>query len=271
MDLVDVESYLRPQDLSDLAAWQADWAWLAGGTWLFSEPQPQIRTLVDLNHLGWSELEITPEGLAIGATCVMARLVKEVFPASWTSMEALRSAVYELASFKVQAVATVAGNLCLALPAGTFAPVMLVLGAQYQLISMDGSSRWVEAHQFQIGDRKTLLQPGEVMRRIWMPEARLKQSVNYQRLCMAASGLAVATVVTAYDPVTAKVRFGISGSLAKPILIEVELLPCESELKDLLDAAVPPGTYLSDITAGATYRYHMTQVLMKRGLQQICK
>ncbi len=31
-------------------------AWLAGGTWLFSEPQPGLRRLLDLNSLDWPAL-----------------------------------------------------------------------------------------------------------------------------------------------------------------------------------------------------------------------
>ena len=82
MDLHGVETYLRPTDLEGVRNWQPGWAWLAGGTWMFSEAQPQIRTLVDMQGLGWSELEVTPEGLTIGATCIMSRLLQVPYPES---------------------------------------------------------------------------------------------------------------------------------------------------------------------------------------------
>jgi len=42
-------SYLAGRD----PEWRNGFAWLAGGTWLFSEPQPETDTLIDLGHLGW--------------------------------------------------------------------------------------------------------------------------------------------------------------------------------------------------------------------------
>ena len=58
MDLNTVTEIAVPRDRSSLTAWQyGEWqdgdAWLAGGTWLFSEPQTGLRRLVDLTALGW--------------------------------------------------------------------------------------------------------------------------------------------------------------------------------------------------------------------------
>ena len=36
MDLHHLHTYIRPQQLEDLTAWDPGWNWLAGGTWLFS-------------------------------------------------------------------------------------------------------------------------------------------------------------------------------------------------------------------------------------------
>jgi len=47
-------------------------AWLAGGTWLFSEPQPDLHTLIDLESLRWPALEVSGDGLNIAATCRVA-------------------------------------------------------------------------------------------------------------------------------------------------------------------------------------------------------
>ena len=38
--------------------WREGDSWLAGGTWLFSEPQPHLRRLLDLRTLGWPPLEV---------------------------------------------------------------------------------------------------------------------------------------------------------------------------------------------------------------------
>src|SRR5436305_489841 len=49
MDLNTVSEVVRPRRRESLADWRAGDAWLAGGTWLFSEPQPAVRRLVDLD------------------------------------------------------------------------------------------------------------------------------------------------------------------------------------------------------------------------------
>ncbi len=86
---------------------------LAGGTWLFSEPQPDLHTLVDLRDLGWTPLEVTPAGLTIAATCTLRQL------AEWTASPLLHQCCAALAgSFKIWHEATVGGNICLGLPAG---------------------------------------------------------------------------------------------------------------------------------------------------------
>jgi len=47
MDLNTVTEVARPASREEIAPWRAGDAWLAGGTWLFSEPQPAVRRLVD--------------------------------------------------------------------------------------------------------------------------------------------------------------------------------------------------------------------------------
>lgn len=268
MDLDDVETYLRPRKLEEVKNWQDGWTWLAGGTWIFSEPQPQIKTLVDMQGLGWSELAANSLGLTIGARCSMSRLVQFSYPETWTAVTALQSAVYELASFKVQNAATVSGNLCLALPASTFAPVMVMLEASYEILPLEGSPYWVSALDFQTGAKQTMLKPGEVLRKIWIPQANLEWRVNYRRICVATAGLAVSIVVAAYNPKTTEVRFGIGAAVPSPRLIKFAHVPATSELAEALDAQIPQTDFLEDETS-AVYRRHVTQVLMERSLTEV--
>lgn len=268
MDLHSVETYLRPTDLEEIRNWQTGWAWLAGGTWMFTEPQPQVRALVDMQGLGWSELAVTPEGLIIGASCVMNRLLQFPYPERWTAVKALQSAVHELASFKVQNAATVAGNLCLALPASTFAPVMVALGASYEILPLEGTLYWVSALDFQTGPKQTILKPGEVLRKILIPQAFLEWRVNYQRICVATAGLAVSIVVALHNPQTSQVRFGIGACVPAPRLIEFARVPSTTELAEALDAQIPPTDFIHDRSASAVYRRHVTQVLMERSIEE---
>ena len=76
--------------------------------------------LVDLTALGWPALDgAPPTGLSIAATCTIAELRRLPAEPGWAAQPCSASACTALlASFKIWNVATVGGNICLALPAG---------------------------------------------------------------------------------------------------------------------------------------------------------
>ncbi len=74
LDLNTVTDVVRRPSERPGADWRPDDAWLAGGTWLFSEPQTHLRRLVDLTALGWAPLRADESGLEIGATCTITEL-----------------------------------------------------------------------------------------------------------------------------------------------------------------------------------------------------
>ena len=269
MDLYNVEKYLQPKSLREVADLPAEWNWLAGGTWIFNEVQPQITTLVDMQRLNWSEIEVTPQGLSIGATCIQNDLLDCHFPVPWTATNALKDAVRELASFKLSHAATVGGNICLALSASTFAPVMVALNASYEILRPNGEAYSVNAVDFQTAPQQTVLQPGEVLRRIKIPIWNLAQwQTSFKRMAVCTAGYAIAIVITAYHPQTQQVRFGIGGSVKSPRLIEFDSVPT----LDLIVRTVrelPQHIYIDDERGSATYRRHLTQVLMQRGIAEI--
>lgn len=261
MDLYTVENYVKPSNLEEIKEYAQGWTALAGGTWLFTETQPQVKTLVDLSGLNWSAIEISSDGLSIGATCIMSQLLNFPYPANWSSIKALKNAVHELASFKVQNVATVGGNLCLAIPAGTFAPAFAALNARYELISPQGDSSWIAASDFQTGIKKTMLQPGHLLRRIHIATEDLEWQTSYQRICVATAGLAISIVVVAYHPPTSRVRIAISGAVAAPVVLEFPEIPQIEQALTSLNLE-----FLDDSLASSTYRQQVTAVLLKRAL-----
>src|SRR5215470_7184968 len=74
MDLNTISELVRPSARQNLGKWQNGDAWLAGGTWLFSEPQPSLRRLIDLDGFGWTPIEIKGDVLSIAATAKIAEL-----------------------------------------------------------------------------------------------------------------------------------------------------------------------------------------------------
>jgi len=74
VDLNTINEVLRPASADAVKEWPTGHAWLAGGTWLFSEPQVTTNTQVDLEAFKWPSLALLPHGLEIAATCKAAEL-----------------------------------------------------------------------------------------------------------------------------------------------------------------------------------------------------
>src|ERR1700687_6084629 len=83
MDLNTIIEVAHPQTRAQLPVWTAGDAWLAGGTWLFSEPQVLLTGLVNLTDLKWPALTIADSELTIAATCTVAQLDALACPPEW--------------------------------------------------------------------------------------------------------------------------------------------------------------------------------------------
>lgn len=213
MDLHTVTGLRTARRREDLALGPGE-ALLAGGTWLFSEPQPATTGLVDLTGLGWPAWEELPDGLRIGATCTIA----EVTDAPWGDAADLvrRCADSFLMSFKVQHVATVGGNLCLALPAAAMVSLAAGLGATVVVWTPGGGERREPAAAFVRGPGRTSLQPGEVVRAIDVPAAALQARTAFRRIGLTAMGRASAVVVGCDRTVT------VTAATERPVVLGVD-------------------------------------------------
>src|ERR1700738_1722033 len=134
MNLNTIAEVKRPTSADQITQWRDGYAWLAGGTWLFSEPQVSTDTLIDLERLNWPALESSPAGLDIAATCRVADRYRFAGPGEWRAVSLLRECCDAfLASFKIWNAATVGGNICMSLPAGPMISLTVALEATYTL------------------------------------------------------------------------------------------------------------------------------------------
>ncbi|WP_214403844.1 FAD binding domain-containing protein [Pseudonocardia lacus] len=229
MDLHTVGALHRPTDRAGLDALLGPGsAVLAGGTWLFSEPQPHLAALVDLTGLGWPSLVTGSDGaLTISATCTLAELAAAGPALFRTCCRALAG------SFKIWHTATVGGNVCLALPAGPMTSLCAALDGVAELWGPGGSVRRVPVARFVTGVRTTDLRPGEVLRSVRLPAAALAAPTAFRRAALTAQGRSGAVVIGRRDPDGGLV-LTVTAATERPFRFAFAAPPREAELSAAL-------------------------------------
>ncbi len=234
--------------LDDAGAWRPGDVWLAGGTWLFSEPQPGAARLVDLSAAGWRPLAVTADGgLEIAATCTVTELARHPHPVVDGCVRAF------LASFKVQAVATVGGNLCAALPAGPMIALAAALDAACLLVGPDGERR-MPVTALVTGPGTTALRPGEYLRSLSVPGEALARRSAVRQASLYRHGRSAALLAGTRGP-GGDLAVTITGSTPRPVVLAFPQPPTSPVLAAAIDARV---TWFDDVHGDPDWRRHMT-------------
>lgn len=241
-------------------AWQEGDSWLAGGTWLFSEPQPHVRRLLDLRQLGWPPLEATESGLRIAATCTIAELYAFAGPPAWTAAPMIDECCRAfLSSFKIWNFATVGGNICMSLPAGPMISLTSSLEAVYTLKAVDGSERTVRAVDFVTGSHQNVLQPGELLRSIEIPASALRKRAAFRRVSLTHLGRSTALLIGTAAAPDEQFLLTITAATPHPVQIAFPTVPDAATLNARLLAEIPDDGYFDDVHGAPDYRKHMTR------------
>ena len=235
-------------------------AWLGGGTWLFSEPQPGLRTLVDLEGLGWPALEASGAGLRVGATCTIAELEGFVAPADWMAAPLIPACCNALlGSFKVRNTATVGGNVCLSLPAAPMVALTVALEGVATLWTPDGGERRVPMAEFTTGPQRTVLGPGELLRAIDLPVGALRRRAAMRQASLTALGRSAALLVGTRTE-AGGFTLTITASTTRPVHAAWAELPTAAVL-DAHVAGIGEALWFDDVHGAPAWRRHMTRRL----------
>src|ERR1700757_1816715 len=196
MDLNTIREVARPSARAELPVWAAGDAWLAGGTWLFSEPQVHLNRLIDLTDLKWPALTIEAHGLSIAATCTIAQLDAFACPPEWLAAPLFNQCCSAfLASFKIWKTATVGGNLCMSLPAGPMISLTAALDGICTVWKADGSEQRISVVDFVTGNQRNVLAPGDLLRQIDIPLAALKRRAAFRQISLTPVGRSAALLI----------------------------------------------------------------------------
>jgi CO/xanthine dehydrogenase FAD-binding subunit len=267
VDIDTITSYRRARTRGDLALGPGE-AFIAGGTWLMSEPQPAKTGFVDLTTLDWPDLEVTDDGLRIGATCTIARFVSwaqgrtpKAPPAEWTALSMVPDAANALlASFKVWNTATVGGNVCQSFAAGAMISLAAGLDGVAVIWTPDGGERRQAVADLVTGNAANSLNRGEVLRAVELPAGALRSRAILRKIALAELGRSGAVVTGRVDEDGSAV-FGVTAATWRPIVFRYPHLPDRAMLSD--DVAAAPG-YYTDPLGAADWRRGVAGVLAER-------
>ena len=240
------------------ATWREGDAWLAGGTWLFSEPQPDLKRLLDLRAFGWPSLQARADGLEIAATCTLAELARLQAP-QWRASPLIGQCCNALlGSFKVWNAATVGGNLCLALPAGPMISLTAALDGVCTIWSPGAAPRRVPVADFVTGPGRCALAPGELLRSVHLPAQALASATAFRQLSLSDLGRSAAVII-GRRAVTDGVVITLTAATARPVQLRFAGLPADGELLAAIDAARPP--WHDDVHGTPAWRAAVTRDL----------
>jgi CO/xanthine dehydrogenase FAD-binding subunit len=257
MDLNTITAIVRPRRRAELPAWQTGDAWLAGGTWLFSEPQPSLTRFIDIVDFGWPALQITEQGLQIAATCKIAELDGATFPSNWTAAPLFNQCCRSfLASFKIWNMATVGGNLCMALPAGPMIALTAALDGTCTIWTPDGDERRVAVTDFVLAPQRNALMPGELLRAIALPLSALRRRSAFRQISLAPLGRSAALLIGTLSPDDGTFALTVTASTPRPIRLSFSSLPTRDALRERLEAEIRH--YYDDVHGAPAWRRHMT-------------
>ncbi|MFI8966468.1 FAD binding domain-containing protein [Streptomyces sp. NPDC053493] len=257
---MDLNTVTDVRDARRREPWRPGDAWLGGGTYLFSEPQPHLRRLVDLSRTGWPPLVRRPDGsLEIAATCTIAQLSRF----GRRDLDAPAAPLFEqccrafLASFKIWNMATVGGNLCNGLPAGPVISLTAALDGSCLLLAQDGSSRRVKVADFILGAGVKDLAEGELLRSVTLPARALACRTAFRQASLYGLGRSGALVVGALDPMDGSLTVTVTAATVRPFRLWFPLPPDRERLRRAVDEAVRPEDWFDDIHGLPEWRRHM--------------
>jgi CO/xanthine dehydrogenase FAD-binding subunit len=269
MDLDHVTDILAPCDRAALPAWRPDDAFLAGGTWVFSEPQPHIRRLIDLTALAWPPLALTGAHLEIAATCSIGQLATFDLPGTTAGPLVENCCRALLGSFKILNMATVGGNLCLALPAAPMAALVTALQATCIVWTAEGAVREIAAEAFITDCQQTALRAGEVLRAVMIPRAALHGRHAFRRISLNTHGRSAALLIGSVVSDTGAFALTVTAATRRPLRLRFSAVPDAQSLQNRLTADIPSALYHDDLHGAPAWRRAMTYHLAEQIRQEL--
>ena len=286
-----MSAYARPAKLDDALAVLSERPHriLAGGTDVYpadaaavgwGQPgvdHPDSAPILDITAIEeLSGIRRHPDRIEIGAVVTWTETIESDLPA-W--FDCVRLAAREVGGWQIQNRGTLAGNLCNASPAADGVPALLALNARVRL-RHGGGSREIPLQAFITGNRRTCLQPGELMTEIVIPSPAAGARSTFlklgtRRYLVISIAMAAACMEIEDGRIRdARLAVGACSEIAQR-LTELEARLEGAPVCDAPDmvreedfAALSP---IDDVRASAAYRRNGARVLVRRALDALAR
>lgn len=274
--------YLAPTSLNEAQALLSDRPEalpLAGGTDLLvqiKEHRRPVEALLSLKRVPEVHQFSLNGMLRLGSAVSLAQIAAE--PQVRQNYAALAEGAALIGSVQIRSMATMGGNLCNASPSADTAPPLLVLNAQAVIVAAEGE-RYVPLGEFFRGPGRTVLQAGELLKEIVVPQPPGRSGSCYLRqtpraaMDIAVVGVAAALSLDAAGIITeARLALGAVAPTPMRATAAEALLSGQRLTGELLaeagHIAAQEARPIDDLRASAEYRRHLVNVLSQRALSQ---
>lgn len=264
-----MQAVVAPRNRAELWPLEPTDAVLAGGTWLFSEPQPHLRRLVDLSALDWPPVTLSDNGIELAATCTLAKVselsthLRSTRP-NWAAAPLFHQCCTALlASYKILSSATVGGNLCLSFPAGAMISLTTALDGEVQVWRANGADYRLPVRKFVTGMAANVLAPGDVLRSVHLPASALRGTTAYRKLAPSPLGRSGIVVIGRRDP-DGSLALSVTAATVRPYVFTFP--SPDVNLVRRAHAGIPDAAWTNDAHGDPDWRRAMSLVLA----EQIC-
>ncbi len=252
-------------------------SYIAGGTDLLVEKNPQVEVLIDITGLGLSYIKSDGQGIRIGATTVLADI--ETSPIlSKGPYNIMMQAAHAMGTPQIRNLATIGGNICNAVPSADSAPALLVLDA-ILVIAGPAGERSMDIAEFFQGARKNALDRGELLTEIQLPiipDHAGTAFIKKGRVATADMALVNAAVrlSLAADNTCRDVHIALGAVAPTPLRAREaeEMLsgkePKEELLRQVAARASEEIKPISDVRSSAEYRMTLSRILVEQALKE---
>jgi len=155
-------------------------------------------------------------------------------------------------------MATVGGNLCMALPAGPMISLTSALDGVCTIWTPEGTERRVAVADFVLAPQCNELKPGELLRLIDLPLSALRRRTAFRQIALSPLGRSGALLIGTLSPDDGSFTLIVTAATPRPVRLSFPNVPSRAALRDKLEAQIPPEGYYSDVHGAPAWRRHVT-------------